>query len=364
MSRERAGFEVRDVHPTHYGKICPIEILLKAQTSVCFSSLTTYVRINPLGFLTTAYRKVEKGALLDKVEYLTGDEDENRLIAQVSHNIDEDGKIKDKEIYARFRGKFPKVKPHEVEYMDISPQQIISVSAVLIPFLEHDDANRALMGSNMQRQAVPLLFPEEPVVSTGAERKVAKDSGVVVLNKEEGVVEEVDAHHIKVGNFIYKLKKFERSNADTCVNQRPIVSKGDKIKAGETIADGMATRHGELALGRNLLVGFMPWRGYNFEDAIIINEKLVKDDILTSVHVEKFEVEARETRLGEEVTRDIPNVSEEVLKNLDENGIVRLGAEVMPDDILVGRVTPKTEKELSPEERLLRAIFRRKSSRR
>ena len=362
LSRERAGFEVRDVHPTHYGKICPIETPEGANIGL-LSSLTTYVRINPLGFLTTSYRKVEKGVVLDKVEYLTGDEDENRLIAQVSHNIDEDGKIKDKEIYARFKGKFPKVRPHDVEYMDISPQQIVSVSAVLIPFLEHDDANRALMGSNMQRQAVPLLFPEEPVVSTGAEKKVARDSGVVVLNKEEGTVDEVDAHHIKIGNFVYKLKKFERSNADTCVNQRPIVAKGDKVKVGETIADGMATRHGELALGRNLLVGFMPWRGYNFEDAIIINEKLVKDDVLTSVHVEKFEVEARETRLGnEEVTRDIPNVSEEVLKNLDENGIVRLGAEVMPDDILVGRVTPKTEKELSPEERLLRAIFGEKAA--
>ncbi|MDD4955115.1 MAG: DNA-directed RNA polymerase subunit beta [Candidatus Omnitrophica bacterium] len=362
LSRERAGFEVRDVHPTHYGKICPIETPEGANIGL-LSSLTTYSKVNPFGFLTTSYRKVEKGVVLDKVEYLTGDEDENRLIAQVTHNLDEDGKIKDKEIYARFRGKFPKVKPHEVEYMDISPQQIVSVSAVLIPFLEHDDANRALMGSNMQRQAVPLLFPEEPVVSTGAEKKVARDSGVVVLNKEEGTVEEVDAHHIKIGNFVYKLKKFERSNADPCVNQRPIVSKGDKVKTGETIADGMATHRGELALGRNLLVGFMPWRGYNFEDAIIINEKLVKDDILTSVHVEKFEVEARETRLGnEEVTRDIPNVSEEVLKNLDENGIVRLGAEVMPDDILVGRVTPKTEKELSPEERLLRAIFGEKAA--
>jgi DNA-directed RNA polymerase subunit beta len=362
LSRERAGFEVRDVHPTHYGKICPIETPEGANIGL-LSSLATYVRINPLGFLTASYRKVEKGIVLDKVEYLTGDEDENRVIAQVSYNIDEDGKIKDKEIYSRYKGKFPKVKPHDVEYMDISPQQIISVSAVLIPFLEHDDANRALMGSNMQRQAVPLLFPEEPVVSTGAEKKVARDSGVVVLNKEEGTVDEVDAHHIKIGNFVYKLKKFERSNADTCVNQRPIVAKGDKVKVGETIADGMGTRHGELALGRNLLVGFMPWRGYNFEDAIIINERLLKDDILTSVHVEKFEVEARETRLGnEEVTRDIPNVSEEVLKNLDENGIVRLGAEVMPDDILVGRVTPKTEKELSPEERLLRAIFGEKAA--
>ena len=362
LSRERAGFEVRDVHPTHYGKICPIETPEGANIGL-LSSLTTYVRINPLGFLTTSYRKVEKGVVLDKVEYLAGDEDENRIIAQVSHNLDEDGKIKDKEIYARFQGKFPKVKPHDVEYMDISPQQIVSVSACLIPFLEHDDANRALMGSNMQRQAVPLLFPEEPLVSTGAEKKVARDSGVVVLNKEEGTVDEVDAHHIKIGNFVYKLKKFERSNADTCVNQRPIVTRGEKVKVGETIADGMGTRHGELALGRNLLVAFMPWRGYNFEDAIIINERLVKDDVLTSVHVEKFEVEARETRLGnEEVTRDIPNVSEEVLKNLDENGVVRLGAEVMPDDILVGRVTPKTEKELSPEERLLRAIFGEKAA--
>jgi DNA-directed RNA polymerase subunit beta len=362
LSRERAGFEVRDVHPTHYGKICPIETPEGANIGL-LSSLTTYVRINSLGFLTAPYRKIEKGAVLDKVEYLTGDEDENKVIAQVTHNIEEGGKIKDKEIYARFKGKFPKVKPHDVEYMDISPQQIVSVSAVLIPFLEHDDANRALMGSNMQRQAVPILFPEEPVVATGIEKKVARDSGVVVLNKEEGTVEEVDAQHVKISNFIYKLKKFERSNADTAVNQRPIVEKGEKVKEGQALADGMATKNGELALGRNLLVGFMPWRGYNFEDAIIINERLVKEDLLTSVHVEKFEIEARETRLGnEEVTRDIPNVSEEVLKNLDENGIIRLGAEVMPDDILVGRVTPKTEKELSPEERLLRAIFGEKAA--
>ncbi len=362
LSRERAGFEVRDVHPTHYGKICPIETPEGANIGL-LSSLATYVRINPLGFLTTPYHKVDKGVVLDKVDFLTGDEDENKLIAQVSHNIGDDGKIHDKEIYARFQGKFPRVRPHDVEYMDISPQQIVSVSAVLIPFLEHDDANRALMGSNMQRQAVPLLFPEAPVVSTGIEKKVGRDSGVVVMNKEEGTVDEVDAHHVKIGNFVYKMKKFERSNADTCVNQRPIVSKGDKIKEGATIADGMATKGGELALGRNVLVAFMPWRGYNFEDAIIINEKLVKEDTLTSVHIEKFEIEARETRLGnEEVTRDIPNVSEEVLKNLDENGIVRLGAEVMPDDILVGRVTPKTEKELSPEERLLRAIFGEKAA--
>jgi DNA-directed RNA polymerase subunit beta len=362
LSRERAGFEVRDVHPTHYGKICPIETPEGANIGL-LSSLTTHVRINPLGFLTTPYRKVEKNTVLDKVEYLASDEEENRTIAQVTPNLDEDGKIKDKEIYARLRGKFPKVKPHEVEYMDLSPQQIISVSAVLIPFLEHDDANRALMGSNMQRQAVPILFPEEPLVSTGVERKVASDSGVVVLNKEEGKVEEVDAAHIKIGNFVYKMKKFERSNADTCVNQRPLVKVGTNIKEGEIVADGMATRNGELALGRNLLVAFLPWRGYNFEDAIIINERLAKEDALTSIHIERFEIEARETRLGnEEVTRDIPNVSEEALKNLDENGIVRIGAEVMPDDILVGRVTPKTEKELSPEERLLRAIFGEKAA--
>ncbi|MFA5272217.1 MAG: DNA-directed RNA polymerase subunit beta [Candidatus Omnitrophota bacterium] len=362
LSRERAGFEVRDVHPTHYGKICPIETPEGANIGL-LSSLATYVRINPLGFLTTPYRKVEKGVVLDKVDFLAGDEDENKVIAQISHNLDDDGRIRDKEIYSRCKGKFPRVKPHDVEYMDISSQQIMSVSAVLIPFLEHDDANRALMGSNMQRQAVPLLFPEVPLVSTGIEKKVARDSGVVVLNKEEGVVEEVDAQHIKIGSFVYKLKKFERSNADTCVNQRPIVAKGDKVKTGAVIADGMATRSGELALGRNVVVGFMPWRGYNFEDAIIINERLVKEDMLTSVHIEKFEIEARETRLGnEEITRDIPNVSEEVLKNLDENGIVRLGAEVMPDDILVGRVTPKTEKELSPEERLLRAIFGEKAA--
>ncbi|MFH1875500.1 MAG: DNA-directed RNA polymerase subunit beta [Candidatus Omnitrophota bacterium] len=362
LSRERAGFEVRDVHPTHYGRVCPIETPEGANIGL-LSSLTSYVRINPLGFLIAPYRKVEKGVVGNEVDYLTSDEEENKIIAQVTSNVDEHGKILDKEIYTRFKGKFPKVKPTEAEYMDISSQQIISISAALIPFLEHDDANRALMGSNMQRQAVPLLFPEEPVVGTGMEEKVVRECGTVVLNKEEGKVEEVDAAHLKIGNFVYKLKKFERSNADTCVNQRPIVEKGDVIKKGQTISDGMATQHGALALGRNLLVAFMPWRGYNFEDAIVINERLVKEDVLTSLHIEKFESEARETRLGnEEVTRDIPNVSEEILKNLDESGVVRVGAEVMPDDILVGRVTPKTEKELSPEERLLRAIFGEKAA--
>jgi len=362
LSRERAGFEVRDVHPTHYGKICPIETPEGANIGL-LSSLTTYSRINSLGFLTTPYRKIEGGKVLDKIDYLTGDEEEIRMIAQVTPNIDEEGYIKDKEIYARYKGKFPRIKPRKIEYMDISPQQIISVSASMIPFLEHDDANRALMGSNMQRQAVPLLFPQEPLVGTGIEEKVAHDSGVMVVSKESGKVTEVDAASVKVDNFTYKLIKFGRSNADTCINQRPLVKKGDEVKKGTIIADGMATRSGELSLGTNLLIAFLPWRGYNFEDAIIINERLVKEDVLTSVHIEKFELEARETRLGnEEVTRDIPNISEEALRNLDESGIIRIGAEVMPDDILVGRVTPKTEKELSPEERLLRAIFGEKAA--
>ncbi len=362
LSRERAGFEVRDVHPTHYGKICPIETPEGANIGL-LSSLTTHSLINPLGFLSTPYRKVEDGKVLDKVEYLTADEEENKIIAQVTANIDNDGKILDKEIYARYKGKFPNVKPKELEYMDISNQQIISVSASLIPFLEHDDANRALMGSNMQRQAVPLLFPQEPLVGTGIEEKLARDSGVMLISQEAGKVTEVDASAIKINNFVYKLKKFSRSNADTCINQRPLVKKGDVIKRNTIIADGMATKNGEIALGTNLLVAFIPWRGYNFEDAIILNERLVKDDVLTSVHIEKFELEARETRLGnEDVTRDIPNISEEALRNLDDTGVIRIGAEVMPDDILVGRVTPKTEKELSPEERLLRAIFGEKAA--
>ncbi|MBD3246816.1 MAG: DNA-directed RNA polymerase subunit beta [Candidatus Omnitrophica bacterium] len=362
LSRERAGFEVRDVHPTHYGRVCPIETPEGANIGL-LASLTTFSKINPLGFLTTPYRKVENGVITGKVEYLTSDEEENKVIAQVVPDIDENGKIRSKDIFSRYKGKFPIVDPKKVEYMDISPQQIISVSASLIPFLEHDDANRALMGSNMQRQSVPLLFPEEPLVGTGMGQKVARDSGAVIVNKEAGTVDEVDAHHVKIGNFNYKLKKFERSNADTSTNQRPLVNIGEHVKKNEIIADGMATQNGELALGTNILVAFMPWRGYNFEDAIVISERLVKDDVLTSVHVEKFEVEARETRLGnEEVTRDIPNVSEEALKNLDDSGVVRIGAEVMPDDILVGRVTPKTERELSPEERLLRAIFGEKAA--
>ncbi len=362
LSRERAGFEVRDVHPSHYGRICPIETPEGPNIGL-LSSLTTYAKVNSLGFLITPYRKVEKGVVLDKIEYLTADEEENRIIAQVTPNIDDRGRIKDEWIYCRHKGKFPKVAPKEIEYMDVAPHQIVSVSASIIPFLEHDDANRALMGSNMQRQGVPLLFTEEALVATGLEEKVARDSGAVVIAKDSGYVTEVDSFHIKVGNITYRLKKFYRSNADTCINQRPLVKKGDYVRKGDIIADGVATKNGEFALGKNLLVAFLPWRGYNFEDAIIISERLVKDDILTSVHIERFEIESRETRLGnEEITRDIPNVSEEALKNLDESGIVRIGAEVMPDDILVGRVTPKTEKELSPEERLLRAIFGEKAA--
>jgi len=362
LSRERAGFEVRDVHPSHYGRLCPIETPEGPNIGL-ITSLTTAVRINPLGFLVTPYRKVEKGQVADKIEYLASDEEEQRIVAQVTPNIDEDGKIKDREIFCRHKGKFPLLKPRQVEYMDISPKQIVSVSAALIPFLEHDDANRALMGSNMQRQAVPLLFTEEPLVATGIEQRVVKESGAVVVANDAGEVQEVDASTVKINNLTYKLKKFYRSNADTCINQRPLVKKGDYVRKGQPIADGIATKDAELALGRNLLVAFMPWRGYNFEDAMIISERLVKEDMLTSMHIERFELEARETRLGnEEVTRDIPNVSEEALKNLDESGVVRVGAEVVPDDILVGKVTPKTEKELSPEDRLLRAIFGEKAA--
>ena len=361
LSRERAGFEVRDVHPTHYGRICPIETPEGPNIGL-IASLTTYARINPLGFLTTPYAKVENGRITGKIEYLTADEEENKKIAQVTSDV-VNGVIKEKEIYCRYQGRFPKVPVKEIEYIDVSPKQIVSISASLIPFLEHDDANRALMGSNMQRQSVPLLFTENPLVGTGIEEKVARDSGVVVIAKEPGTVEEVDADHIKVDNYVYKLKKFQRSNANTTINQRPLVKKGDKVRKGQIIADGMSTKNGKLSLGRNGLVAFLPWRGYNFEDAILVNERIVKDDVLTSLHIEKFKVEARETRLGnEEITRDIPNVSEEALKNLDENGIIRIGAEVVPDDILVGKVTPKTEKELTPEDRLLRAIFGEKAA--
>ncbi|MFC1514555.1 DNA-directed RNA polymerase subunit beta, partial [Candidatus Omnitrophota bacterium] len=361
LSRERAGFEVRDVHPSHYGRICPIETP-EGQNIGLITSLTTYATINPLGFITTPYRKVEKGVLTGKIDYLAADDEQDIAIAQASTDLD--GKKKKNEtLYARVHGKFPRIPSKEADYMDISPKQIVSVSASLVPFLEHDDANRALMGSNMQRQAVPLLFPEVACVGTGMEKRVAKDTGAVILAKEDGTVSYVDAASIKIGKLTYLLKKFQRSNADTAVNQRPLVQKGQKVRKGQTIADGPATREGKLALGRNLRVAFLAWRGYNFEDAILINQRLVKEDLLTSVHIERFEIEARETRLGnEEITRDLPNVSEEALKNLDDQGVVRIGARVIPDDILVGKVTPKTEKELTPEDRLLRAIFGEKAA--
>ncbi|MDP2938798.1 MAG: DNA-directed RNA polymerase subunit beta [Candidatus Omnitrophota bacterium] len=362
LSRERAGFEVRDIHPSHYGRICPIETPEGPNIGL-IASLTTYSRVNELGFMETPYYKVEDGRVTKRIEYLTADKEEDKYIAQANALLDKDGYFLEKEVSCRYRGDFPKVTPKKVEYMDVSPKQLVSVAAALIPFLEHDDANRALMGSNMQRQAVPLMVTEGPLVGTGIESKAAIDSGVMVVAKEPGRVTSVDGLEITVGKNKYALKKFSRSNADTCINQKPIVRLGQEVKVGEVIADGMATKNGKLALGRNLLAAFMPWRGYNFEDAIVLSEKLVMNDVFTSIHVERFEVEARETRLGnEEMTRDIPNVGEEALKDLDESGIVRVGAEVRSSDILVGKVTPKTERELSPEERLLRAIFGEKAA--
>jgi len=362
LSRERAGFEVRDVHPTHYGRVCPIETPEGPNIGL-IASLTTCARVNELGFIETPYRKVVDGKVSKKSEFLTADVDQNKYIAQANSPIDEHGKFTEGLVSCRYKGDFPRVKPDKVEYMDVSPKQLVSVAAALIPFLEHDDANRALMGSNMQRQSVPLMIPEVPLVGTGMEEKVARDSGVVVIAKEAGTVTKVDGREITVGKTNYILKNFQRSNANTCVHQRPLVKLGQKVEAGQTIADGIGTQNGRLALGRNALVAFMPWRGYNFEDAILINERIVREDVFTSIHVERFECECRETRLGnEEITRDIPNVAEESLKDLTEEGIVRVGAEVKATDILVGKVTPKSEKELSPEERLLRAIFGEKAA--
>lgn len=361
LSRERAGFEVRDIHPSHYGRVCPIETPEGPNIGL-IASLSTFARVNQLGLLETPYRKVEDGRVTRRIEYLTADLEEDKMIAQANIPVDTDGTFLTKEISCRFKGDFPKVGPKQVQYMDVSPKQLVSVAASLIPFLEHDDANRALMGANMQRQGVPLMITEAPLVGTGMEEKVARDSGTVSIAEESGKVTSVDSCSISIGKKIYHLKKFQRTNADTCLNQRPTVKLGEHVEKGQVIADGIATRNGELALGKNLLVSFMPWRGYNFEDAIVLNERLVREDVLTTIHIEEFEIEATETRLGnEEVTRDIPNVNEEALRNLDESGIIRLGAEVSAGDILVGKVTPKTEAELSPEERLLRAIFGEKS---
>jgi len=361
LSRERAGFEVRDVHPSHYGRICPIETPEGPNIGL-IASLSTYARVNEIGFLETPYRMVNKGRVSEAIEYLTADKEDKYVIAQANAPIDGKGKFCKDRIACRFKGDFPELPGDKINLMDVSPKQLVSVAASLIPFLEHDDANRALMGSNMQRQAVPLLETEEPIIGTGMEHKVAKDSGVCVIAKTRGTVKSVAADEVIVDDVVYKLKKFERSNAGTCINQRPIVSEGQKIKKGEIIADGPATKHGELALGRNILVAFVPWRGYNFEDAILVSQKLIKDDVYTSIHVEEFEIEARDTKLGnEEITRDIPNVGEDALKDLDEEGIVRIGAEVKPGDLLVGKITPKSETELSPEEKLLRAIFGEKA---
>jgi DNA-directed RNA polymerase subunit beta len=361
LSRERAGFEVRDIHPSHYGRVCPIETPEGPNIGL-IASLSTYARVNYLGLLETPYRKVENGRVTKKIEYLTADIEEEKIIAQASVPLDENGCFIEREVSCRYKDDFPKVPAKQVEYMDVSPKQLVSVAASLIPFLEHDDANRALMGSNMQRQAVPLMITEPPITGTQIEEKVARDSGTVVVAEESGKVTSVDSSSITIGKNIYHLKKFLRTNADTCLNQRPFVKLGEHVEKGEIIADGMSTKFGELALGRNILCAFMPWRGYNFEDAILVSEKLAKEDAFTSIHVEEFEIEATETRLGnEEITRDIPNVSEEALRNLDENGIIRIGAEVGPGDILVGKITPKTDSEPSPEERLLRAIFGEKA---
>jgi DNA-directed RNA polymerase subunit beta len=376
LSRERAGFEVRDVHPTHYGRICPIETPEGPNIGL-ISSLSTYARINEFGFIETPYRRVEEGAVTDDIIFLTALEEEQVVIAQANAQVDKRGRFVADRVEARKTGEFKLVPPEEVQYMDVSPKQLVSVAASLIPFLENDDANRALMGSNMQRQAVPLLQPEAPLVGTGMEHVVARDSGAVVSARRAGVVESVSADRVVVRAEsrgkktdpvqdrtldIYNLTKYRRSNQNTCINQKPVVRRGQRVAAGEVIADGPATDQGELALGRNVLVAFMPWGGYNFEDAILVSERLVKDDRYTSIHIEEFEIQARDTKLGkEDITRDIPNVSEEALKDLDESGIVRIGAKVKAGDILVGKITPKGETQLTPEEKLLRAIFGEKA---
>ena len=415
LSRERAGFEVRDVHPTHYGRICPIETPEGPNIGL-ISSLSCFARINDYGFIESPYRRVKDGHVVDEVrilnpgetdlkvgqillrgeidklnraaknkpaeteahcDYLSAWEEDKYIIAQANVAMDDKGKITAELVNARQAGNFVLKHVGEIEYMDVSPKQLVSVAASLIPFLENDDANRALMGSNMQRQAVPLLRAEAPFVGTGMERVTARDSGAVVLCKRSGVVDSVDSERIivrvegnsqegqlsrEVGADIYQLTKFKRSNQNTCINQKPIVFQGQKVKKGHVLADGPCTESGELALGRNVLVAFMPWRGYNFEDAIVVSEKLVKDDYYTSIHIEEFEVDARDTKLGpEEITRDIPNIAEGFLTNLDESGIIRIGATVKPGDILVGKVTPKGETQLTPEEKLLRAIFGEKA---
>ncbi len=366
LSRERAGFEVRDVHPSHYGRMCPIETPEGPNIGLIMS-LSTFGQINEYGFLETPYKYVEKGVVTDQIEYLTADREDNYFIAQANAQVDPKGNFVKPILPTRNRGNFPYKRPKEIQYMDVSPTQIFSVSTCLIPFLEHDDANRALMGSNMQRQAVPLMVEEAPLIGTGIEKEAAYDSGVMVAARRAGEVVYVDASviHVKISSGEideYELMKFKRTNQGTCFNQKPIVTPGQKIKPGDVLADGPATEDGRLALGKNILVAFMPWMGYNFEDAILISERLVEDDTYTSVHIEQFEIEARETKLGREViTRDIPNLSEKAFRDLDADGVVRIGAYVMPDDILVGKVTPKGEQDLTPEYKLLHSIFGEKA---
>jgi DNA-directed RNA polymerase subunit beta len=366
LSRERAGFEVRDVHPTHYGRMCPIETPEGPNIGL-IASLSTFARINEYGFLETPYRRVEKGQVTDNIEYLTANVEDNYFIAQANALLDDNGNFVKNLIPCRNRGNFPYKKPKEIEYMDVSPNQVFSISTSLIPFLDHDDANRALMGSNMQRQAVPLLTEEAPLVGTGVEPHAAYDSGVLLIAKRAGEVIYVDGSIVKVklssGEIDeYMLQKFKRTNQGTCFNQKPVVVEGQKIKAGDIIADGPSTDKGRLALGKNILVAFMPWMGYNFEDAILISERLVEDDVFTSVHIEQYEIDARETKLGREViTRDIPNLNDKAFRDLDADGVVRVGAYVEPDDILVGKVTPKGEQDLTPEYKLLYSIFGEKA---
>ncbi len=372
LTRERAGFEVRDVHPTHYGRICPIETPEGPNIGL-INSLSTYSKINKYGFIESPYKKVKDGTVEDKIEYLSAMEETKYTIAQANSKIDKNGKFTEELVSCRQNLNFILSKPENIDYIDVSPKQLVSVAASLIPFLENDDANRALMGSNMMRQAVPLLKPESPLVGTGIESDVALDSGVTIVAKREGVVDKIDGKRIvikatsesdftKSGVDIYNLQKFKRSNQNTCINQKPLVRVGDKVKSGDIIADGPSTKLGELALGKNVTVAFMPWQGYNFEDSILISERCVTDDVFTSVHIEEYEIMARDTKLGEEdITRDIPNVNEEALKNLDESGIVYIGAEVKPGDILVGKVTPKGDSASGPEEKLLRSIFGEKA---
>lgn len=365
LMRERAGFAVRDIHPSHYGRICPIETP-EGPNAGLIGSLATHAKVNDYGFVETPFFVVKDGVVTDEVHYLTADEDENFRVAPADVQLNPDNTFKDEYVPIRYRSEFTMGESKKVDYIGVSPIQVISVATSLIPFIEHDDANRALMGSNMQRQAVPLLITMRPVVGTGLEARAAKDSGMVLVASVDGTVTRVTGEEIIITDqqgkpHLHQLIKYLRSNQDTCINQRPIVNEGDKVAAGDVIADGASTNCGELSLGKNVLVAYMPWEGYNFEDAILLSERCVHDDIFTSVHIEKLEIDARQTKLGpEEITREIPNVSEEALRHLDERGIVRIGARVYADDILVGKVTPKGESEHPPEEKLLRAIFAEK----